>query len=280
MAGYSTEHKPQPSREEAEAHARSALELVTSYAAPLLWVIRDPDGLFRTRNGTVFFVDAGNGPIAVTAAHVIEGWRKDRSDGDVGPLQISGEGTGIWLRDIDQRLIDADCAIDIASFAISASEVKTVGKKVLGGYHKNWPPPPPDAGSTIVYSGYPGDATQLALPSVTFGIACGLGVAGSVSEVDICIQIQREYLRPVHDIGGGIPPENYEFGGISGGPVLSIIETPTRVWSLAGVMYQGPNTSKDPQEAIAGLEIIRARRSRFLLPDGRLDRALWDGLRL
>lgn len=44
-----------------------------------------------------------------------------------------------------------------------------------------------------------------------------------------------------------------------------------RGWSLAGVIYQGPSTSADPNEAIAGVEVIRARRAHFILPDGMLD---------
>lgn len=79
-------------------------------------------------------------------------------------------------------------------------------------------------------------------------------------------------------LGEGMPPENYDFRGISGGPMLSVIECRglLRSWALAGVIYEGPNPSPDPDEAIGGLEIIRARRAHFILPDGTLDTRRWE----
>lgn len=60
------------------------------------------------------------------------------------------------------------------------------------------------------------------------------------------------------------------------GAMLTVVEgNGLRCWRLAGVIYAGPNTSDNPEEAIAGLEIIWARRSDFLLPDGQLDGAAW-----
>jgi hypothetical protein len=80
-------------------------------------------------------------------------------------------------------------------------------------------------------------------------------------------------------LGDGIPPENFDFRGISGGPMLMVIQGRNlRSWALAGVIYQGPNTSENPDEAISGLEIIRARRAHFILPDGHLDTARWYAL--
>ena len=76
---------------------------------------------------------------------------------------------------------------------------------------------------------------------------------------------------------GAMIPENFNFGGISGGPMLSVIEhRGLRTWALAGVIYQGPNTSHNADEAIAGFELIRARRAHFILPDGTLDVARWQ----
>ena len=60
-----------------------------------------------------------------------------------------------------------------------------------------------------------------------------------------------------------------------------VIETGViRSWSLAGVIYEGPNPSPDETQAIAGLEIIRARRAHFILPDGKLDVQRWNQLTL
>jgi hypothetical protein len=72
-------------------------------------------------------------------------------------------------------------------------------------------------------------------------------------------------------------PENFDFGGISGGPFVAIVQTPTlRSCIPAGVIFQGPNPSGDPTESIQGLEIIRARPVHFINPDGTFDIARWE----
>jgi hypothetical protein len=47
---------------------RAELELVTSFCAPIFWAVRDGLHSVRSRNGTAFFLDAGEGLFAVTAA--------------------------------------------------------------------------------------------------------------------------------------------------------------------------------------------------------------------
>jgi len=72
-------------------------------------------------------------------------------------------------------------------------------------------------------------------------------------------------------------PENYDLGGMSGGPLIAIIQTPTlRLWKPAGVIIQGPNTSGNPSESISGFEVIKARPLHFVLPDGYLDVSRWE----
>ena len=51
---------------------RFELELVTSFCTPLYCAIRDQNKTICSRNGTAFFLDAGNGLFGVTAAHVVE----------------------------------------------------------------------------------------------------------------------------------------------------------------------------------------------------------------
>ncbi|MGD0187899.1 MAG: hypothetical protein ABSC25_21990 [Roseiarcus sp.] len=252
------------------------LQLVTSFCTPLYWVIRNSDLTFLTRNGTAFFLDAGRGPFGVTACHVIDGWRKSEAENDAGPLRLAGQGSSIVL-DWDARVIDANTEIDIATFSVTDAEVKTLGKTVLTGYQKTWPPGPPEVNCGIYYCGYPGVGTRyLSATEVVFGAVPGSGIASSVSDKDISTLIEREHLTAA--LGGGIPPENFDFGGISGGPMITVVQSSLRSWALAGVMYQGPNTEADPARAIAGLEIIKARRAHFILPDGCLDVATWGTL--
>ena len=101
------------------------------------------------------------------------------------------------------------------------------------------------------------------------------GIATSAHETSISIQIEREKMMRV--LGDEDMPENFDFGGMSGGPVLAIVETGTiRSWKPAGVIIQGPNPSGDPAESILGLEIIRARPVHFINPDGTLDIPCWN----
>ena len=252
---------------------RAEGEFVTSLTVPLYWVIRQPDGQYRARNGSAFFLDAGGGPFCVTANHVIEGWKEDRAAGNVVALQLDNLPLDLEGRN---AIIAAHAGIDIATFRISPIEIRAIGKTILTGYQGAWPPPPPQQDRGVYYTGFPGVATIWLSPrEVSFGAAPGGGVASSISDTNVSSLIERENLIAV--LGQGIPPENYDFRGMSGGPMLSVIEhRGLRTWALAGVIYQGPNTSCDPNEAIPGLEIIRARRADFIRPDGSLDSQRWD----
>ena len=272
----------QPTIEEAKAIMSGGLgdyelELVASYCAPLYWAIRDEAGSFGSHNGTAFFLDVGDGLFGVTACHVIDGWLTSRATEDAGPLRLAGNGTSVLI-DFDKTAIAMDRDIDIATFRVAIDEVKSLGKQVLTGNQKTWPPAPPQERRGVYYAGYPGLGTRHPSPrEAVFGIVRGSGIAHSVSERDVSTQLERGYLTPAK-VGEGIPPENFDFRGMSGGLMLTVLQDQLRSWSLAGVIYQGPNTSADEGQAIAGLEVIRARRAHFILPDGNLDIARWRSL--
>src|SRR5262249_10211766 len=155
------------------------------------------------------------------------------------------------------------------TFRITRDEAASIGKTVLTGYQKAWPPQPPDVNCGVYYCGYPGVDTLHPSPlEVVFGAAPGSGVATSVSERDISSLIERQHLVPV--LGKGIPSENFDFGGMSGGPMLTVVQGKLRSWMLAGVIYEGPNPSDDKEMAIAGLEIFKARRAHFIKANGEL----------
>jgi hypothetical protein len=272
-----------PIADEQEARAiiaaglgRAELEFAMSLTAPLYWIIREDENQYRVRNGSAFFLDAGEGPFAVTANHVVKGWRDDQAKGNVVALRL---GLDLQLDFAGKNAIIAEHPeIDIATFRISRDEIGGIGKGVLTGYQRAWPPAPPQQDRGVYYSGFPGrERIWLSPHEISFGAAAVSGVASSVSETNVSSLVERQNLIVV--LGGGIPPEDYDFGGMSGGPMLMVIETGTiRSWSLAGVIYQGPNPSPDTAQAIAGLEIIRARRAHFILPDGQLDVRRWNEL--
>lgn len=253
---------------------KAEAEFVRSLVVSLWWVIREEDGRLRPRNGSAFFLDAGAGVFGVTANHVLEELRNDRQAKRVVAQQLNGMRFEPEGR---HAVIAAHRGIDIATFRITAAEVQAIGKTVLTGCQSEWPPRPPQQDRGVYYAGFPGVEKKWLSPAeMSFGITPGAGVASSVSELDVCSLIERQHMIPV--VGGGIPPENFDFRGMSGGPMLSVIEYKglLRSWALAGVIYEGPSTSGDPDESIAGLEIIRARRAHFIRPDGTLDIERWD----
>ncbi len=133
------EADPHPSVvEEAKAliHSlgKAGLEFVASITAPLFWVLRDSCGNEMIKNGSLFFIDAGGGTFAVTAAHVVAECFEDTKSPMFVRCMI-GRGGGktafpIHLRD---RVIDTHAAMDLATLRFSPAEVETIGRTVLTG---------------------------------------------------------------------------------------------------------------------------------------------------
>ena len=270
-----------PDLDEAEARrimagglGRAELEFATSVCAPLYWIIREAEGRRRVRNGTAFFLDAGAGVFAVTAEHVLAGLEEDRRSHSVEAVQI---GRDLTL-DLEGRhaVIDRNHELDIATFRITTSEVEAQNKTVLTGLQSAWPPAPPQEGRGVYFSGFAATGTLWLSPSeISFAAVPGGGVADVVGRRDIWTVFDRS--RWIDAMGLGLPPERYDFGGISGGPMLSVIErNGIRSWALAGVIVEGPNPSSEDGHSIPGFETIKARRAHFIRADGRLDPSPWD----
>ena len=254
---------------------RAELEFATSLCAPLYWIIRETDGSRRVRNGTAFFLNAGAGVFAVTADHVLTGLDQDQLLHMIEGVQL---GVGLSLDFAGRHaVIDRDADMDIATFRIEECEVAEIGKTILTGYQDSWPPKPPQQDRGVYFSGFAGVNTRwIAANEISFGAVPGSGVATSVGPRDVSTQFERQNWIDVMNLG--LPPEDYDFGGISGGPMLSVIERQgLRTWSLAGVIYQGPNSSADDEKSIKGFEVIKARHASFIRPDGTLDRQIWSG---
>jgi hypothetical protein len=82
-----------------------------------------------------------------------------RSSEDAGPLRLGGDGQSVAI-DLDRDAIAMDREIDIATFRVGERDVKALGKKVLTGHQKAWPPAPPEERCGIYYAGYPGIGTR------------------------------------------------------------------------------------------------------------------------
>jgi hypothetical protein len=188
---------------------------------------------------------------------------------------IGGDGLTLPIH-LGDRIIDANPDLDIATFRVTAEEVKRLGRTAITGYQRQWPPQLPQVDRGVTYCGFPGGGRRLlAQREISFGIVTASGIATSVSETSISVLIERENLMPV--LGEGVIPENFDFGGMSGGPVIAIVQTPSlRSWMPAGVIIQGPNPTADDTQSIAGFDVIKARPVQYVLPDGHLDLPRWE----
>jgi hypothetical protein len=172
--------------------------------------------------------------------------KADRDDGKVVAIQIADLPLDFAGRN---AVIASHERLDIATFRITSSEIAKLGKTILTGYQRGWPPPPPQRDRGVYFGGFPGKETIWMSPEeISFGAAPGGGVASSISETDVSTLIERENLIPI--FGKGLPSE--------------------------GVIYLGPSPSDNPEQSIAGLQIIKARRAHFILPDGTLDTRRWE----
>jgi len=262
---------------------KPALEFAASIVAPLYWAQRGGGGKVTARNGTAFFLRTPEALFGVTAAHVVEGpggWRESCARHGKTPLRLGAKNGASVELPWDARCVDIDLDIDIATFSISPREIETIERVPYGGLQAQWPPPAPRVDTGITYSGFPAVGTRnLSRAAVQFGVLCGTGLVSSVNDREISTLLEREYLEPV--LGEGIVPEDYNFGGISGGPLIYNVLTGQGllVNALAGVIISGPNPSPDHEESIPGFELFQARRVDFIRADGFLDRELWDARR-
>ncbi len=137
-----------PSFAEASAGKEAALAAVAGYAVPIFWLAppgdgREGDRNGRVRNGTLFVVDAGMGPFAVTANHVYEGYVAAKAKHSGTRCRVlpkpDGRGRAPLAFDPEARLIDRIRDPDIATFGITVREAAML---CMAGYYKSASVPP------------------------------------------------------------------------------------------------------------------------------------------
>jgi hypothetical protein len=254
------------------------LNFAGSLSAPFFWVVRDGDNVDHFKNGTVSFVDTGSSVFAVTACHVIDECLADAKLPGFVQCMIGGDGTTLYFR-LEDRLIDKHPKIDLATMRVTREEVVGIGCSVLAGIQLSWPPPLSQVDYAVAFCGYPGLSRKLIAPrTLMFGrVALGSNVSSSHES---CIKMLVERDQMYRCLGKGELAENYNFGGMSGGPVVALAERGSiRGWIAAGVIFDGPNPGDDPsQDSIAGFELFSARPIHFVKKDGQLDVDRWENL--
>ena len=256
---------------------KAELEMAASYTVPFLWTLRGKLNETIVTGGSAFFVNTGEKVFAVTASHVVEKCLADSKSQAFSGCTLGSEHGNPVSFHLGDRLIDAHAKIDIATFRVSPEEIQKTGRTVLEGYsYPNWPPPLPMKDRGVIFCGFPRVGRRWSSKAkISLGRIALSGVASSSHEYAISIQIERENLFRV--LGDEPLSEYYDFGGISGGPVIAIVEKNNiRSWMPAGVIIEGPNSGGNQNESISGFEIIKARPMHFILPNGELDLKRWE----
>ena len=213
-----------------------ALRRHNDAAEHVLWWLwrrqeKDTPTPLQPRQRSMFFLDCGRGPFAVTAAHVFEQFRAN--------LQTHR----------------------VRTFRVTSEEIAATGKRIVRGTDGVWPPPP-NTGEAVFFGGFPGvERVPVAPHEISFGLYGAMVPLTDFTEYQLSARMEPEYRVDVRDLG--LPPEGYDLGGVSGGPMLQpVFQNGVWCWRLVGVLSEAV--------AVQGFERITAVRAHFILPDGRL----------
>ena len=252
------------------------IEFAGSLTTPLFWAMHDPLYGDKLQNGSLFFLDAGQGVFGVTAAHVVTACLQDAEDPAFRQCRVARHEATPFQINLRERVIALHEGMDIATLRFTAEEVKAINRTPLTGYQRIWPPTLAVSDSWVTYAGWPGVGRRwISNNDLRFGLVTMAGKVSSAHEACISVVIERDELQRV--LGDRDMPEDFDFGGMSGGPCLRMVERAgLRGWVLAGVVFQGPNPSRDAAQSISGLEILRIRPAHFIHADGTLDVERWQ----
>jgi hypothetical protein len=192
----------------------------------------DGDGMISA-GGSAFLIRTQTGVFGVTAGHVVDGFIAARSTCRGLTATLGG-----FSFDLEGCLLGRGCRADIATFRVREADLPTIGFRPL---ERAWPPATPASNGIVLLAGWPGHERVVGTERVTGGIYIGWGSAG-VSDLQITIRADhdRGLFSPLP--GVPLPPPGFDFGGISGGPVMVIDaeDDGFRIgWRLAGVISEG-----------------------------------------
>jgi hypothetical protein len=227
------------------AFQKSLLDVMKRSVSIIHWASAPNDH----RNGSIFFVDTGARTLGVTARHVYEDYKFTNDDGrkrcKIDNLPF----------DMTARFISEGVECDIATFEVATNELQTLDRLTTP-----WPPKVPTVGQAVLLAGFPGCEKRFGSNFVDVRMYAAKWTVDSVNDRDISI------VRPpdgkVLDVNEtGFPVREYDFGGMSGGPVAMVEEKNICAWFLAGVIY----------ECQQSLEIVKAARADFIDADGKVN---------
>jgi hypothetical protein len=223
------------------------VNVIQPCVAPLHW---QKAGSSWPSSGSAFFVDTGTAMFGITAKHVYDAFEEEAN---LDPSLVCWFYNYPFV-DLRARLISKGRECDVATFEILPSEITRLDRRAAP-----WPPSIPPKGKSVVFAGFPGIGKRVSESgTLTFGMFKSMTNVDSLSERDISL------VRPpddqVTDVDGkGLPPHDIDLGGMSGGPVFTVLDGAGIVsWALAGVIY----------EYGVAFEIIKSVRADIIGKDG------------
>jgi hypothetical protein len=233
--------------------------ILSGCCAPLYWYGRQSAGILH--NGTVTFLRTPEVLLGVTAAHVLRAYIDGASD----TRHVLCIGDAV-ISDLEQRLISLPRPgrTDIATFRLDEKTIERVGKTVTP--LADWPPRPPQEGRGIMLAGYPGQERRAEKDGMSWGLFTSLVIARTVTDRQITWLIE-----PNEQLEGATvppPPPLYGMGGISGGPLVTWIESEHFVSSfvIGGIITEHP----DYQQNDFSVERVIASRADLITSSGRV----------
>lgn len=231
------------------------------YVAPIWWGIDPYDANTILHAASCFFVEIGETRFGVTAFHVIAEYLADREKYPSVFLMIGNTQIDNW----NARFVDGDRALDIATFRTSDAEFRDIGLRALVSTPETWPPPPPQVGRGVAFTGYPGvDRRVMGRKTVEFLQSSNLVTLRDLSADDLELTIDPAYLTSLD--GNPIPPTTKDLRGYSGSPLLVVSAKPlsSLFWLGGVVIRQLP--AKDEKDTTT----VWARRPNCIRADGTL----------
>ena len=200
-------------------------EIARKCMSPVMWFCPGPRPSIL-HSGTVTVVQGPSRIFGITAAHVLEQYRRDAGE---APVSIQ-----ILDRLIDEmEVIDSSEKRDLATINLAEGLVKSLGLEPL-----QWPPAPPTERRGIIMAGYPAEwRTEVRPMELEWKTFSAITTARTVTQEQVVALISRE------EWVSNTLPLNSNLGGISGGPIIGLFEGPGNVCfhQLSGIITEHPN---------------------------------------
>jgi hypothetical protein len=247
----------------ASEFGKQLLEFSRNITHPIYWQSNESGRWNIDGSGTVFFIKIDEQAFAVTAAHVIDGYLLRRGVYPKTSLHI-----GEIEIDIDSRIISngSSCGVDIATLTVTPSEIAEMNRIALQLTKRNFPLQRCDRGGRLLVCGYPAMSRRNEYGELSFGALMTSPIVEAVNDRQITFLIERENIIPI--FGGGYPEEGSMLGGISGAPMLGVVENEEGIvqFNLVGVVSDASNSIG---------EIIKGWHASFLNECGTVEKGCY-----